>query len=88
MHNSFHGRTLGALSATGQEKFWQGFEPLLPGFEFAPFNDLPALEALLDDSVCAVLLEPVQGEGGVNLAARNIWRGCGSCATTGDPPGV
>jgi acetylornithine/N-succinyldiaminopimelate aminotransferase len=68
MHNSFHGRTLGALSATGQEKFWQGFEPLLPGFEFAPFNDLPALEALLDESVCAVLLEPVQGEGGVNQA--------------------
>jgi predicted acetylornithine/succinylornithine family transaminase len=68
MHNSFHGRTLGALSATGQEKFWQGFEPLLPGFGFAPFNDLPALEALLDDRVCAVLLEPVQGEGGVNLA--------------------
>jgi acetylornithine/N-succinyldiaminopimelate aminotransferase len=68
MHNSFHGRTLGALSATGQEKFWQGFEPLLPGFVFAPFNDLPALEARLDDSVCAVLLEPVQGEGGVNLA--------------------
>ncbi len=68
MHNSFHGRTFGALSATGQEKFWQGFEPLLPGFVFVPFNDLPALEAVLDDSVCAVLLEPVQGEGGVNLA--------------------
>lgn len=70
MHNSFHGRTLGALSATGQEKFWQGFEPLLPGFVFAPFNDLPALEALMNDRVCAVLLEPVQGEGGVNLAAQ------------------
>jgi acetylornithine/N-succinyldiaminopimelate aminotransferase len=68
MHNSFHGRTFGALSATGQEKFWQGYEPLLPGFVFVPFNDLPALEAVLDDSVCAVLLEPVQGEGGVNLA--------------------
>ncbi|MGQ9688278.1 MAG: acetylornithine transaminase [Desulfobaccales bacterium] len=66
MHNSFHGRTFGALSATGQEKFWQGFEPLLPGFVFVPLNDLPALEAVMDESVCAVLLEPVQGEGGVN----------------------
>lgn len=75
MHNSFHGRTFGALSATGQEKFWQGFEPLLPGFVFAPFNDLPALEALLDESVCAVLLEPVQGEGGVNPADPEYLRG-------------
>ncbi len=68
MQDSFHGRTFGALSATGQEKFWQGFEPLLPGFVFVPFNDLTALEAVLDDTVSAVLLEPVQGEGGVNLA--------------------
>jgi acetylornithine/N-succinyldiaminopimelate aminotransferase len=68
MANSFHGRTLGALSATGQEKFWQGFEPLLPGFVFVPFNDITALEAAVDDTVCAVLLEPIQGEGGVNLA--------------------
>jgi len=68
MQNSFHGRTFGALSATGQQKFWQGFEPLLPGFVFVPFNDLPALEAAVDDTVCAVILEPVQGEGGVNLA--------------------
>jgi acetylornithine/N-succinyldiaminopimelate aminotransferase len=71
MHNSFHGRTLGALSATGQEKFWYGFEPLLPGFIFVPFNDLIALEEVLDDTVCAVLLEPVQGEGGVNPAAAD-----------------
>jgi len=67
MQNSFHGRTLGALSATGQDKFWQGFEPLLPGFAFVPFNDLDAVAAAADDTVCAVLLEPVQGEGGVNL---------------------
>jgi acetylornithine/N-succinyldiaminopimelate aminotransferase len=70
MHNSFHGRTFGALSATGQKKFWQGFEPLLPGFVFVPFNELAALQAALDDTVCAVILEPVQGEGGVNLASR------------------
>jgi acetylornithine/N-succinyldiaminopimelate aminotransferase len=68
MQNSFHGRTFGALSATGQQKFWQGFEPLLPGFGFVPFNDLAALQAVVDDTVCAIILEPVQGEGGVNLA--------------------
>ena len=65
--NSFHGRTMGTLSATGQEKFQQGFEPLLEGFKFVPFNDLKALAAAVDDSVCAVLLEPIQGEGGVCL---------------------
>lgn len=65
--NSFHGRTMGTLSATGQEKFQQGFEPLLEGFKFVPFNDLGALTAAVDDSVCAVLLEPIQGEGGVCL---------------------
>ena len=65
--NSFHGRTMGTLSATGQEKFQQGFEPLLEGFKFVPFNDLGALAAAVDDSVCAVLLEPIQGEGGVYL---------------------
>lgn len=68
MLDSFHGRTLGSLSATGQKKFWQGFEPLLPGFAFVPFNDLPALQAAVDDTVCGIILEPVQGEGGVNLA--------------------
>jgi acetylornithine/N-succinyldiaminopimelate aminotransferase len=65
--NSFHGRTLATLSATGQEKFWQGFEPLLPGFVFVPYDDLPALEAAVDAQTCAVLLEPVQGEGGVKI---------------------
>ncbi len=67
MENSFHGRTLGALAATGQEKFHKGFEPLLEGFKYVPFNDLGALAAAVDDSVCAVMLEPVQGEGGVCL---------------------
>uniref|UniRef100_A0A7C3Z0R8 Acetylornithine aminotransferase n=1 Tax=Desulfobacca acetoxidans TaxID=60893 RepID=A0A7C3Z0R8_9BACT len=75
MQNSFHGRTMGALSATGQKKFWQGFEPLVPGFVFVPFNDLPALQAVLDDTVCAVILEPVQGEGGVNLATCEFLEG-------------
>ena len=67
MLNSFHGRTLGALSATGQDKFWQGFEPLLPGFIFVPFNDLAALDKATEMGACAVLLEPIQGEGGVCL---------------------
>lgn len=67
MFNSFHGRTLGSLSATGQEKFRKGFGPLLPGFSFVPFNDLKALDQAWDDSVCAVMLEPVQGEGGVRV---------------------
>jgi acetylornithine aminotransferase len=65
MENSFHGRTLGALSATGQPKFWQGFDPLLPGFSFVPFNNLDALTDAVDDTVCAVMLEVIQGEGGV-----------------------
>ena len=67
MENSFHGRTMASLSATGQGKFQQGFEPLLPGFSFAPFDDLEALDRVWDDSICAVLLEPIQGEGGVRV---------------------
>ena len=73
--NSFHGRTLGALSATGQSKFWQGFDPLLEGFLFVPFNDLKALAAAVDGSVCAVLLEPIQGEGGVCLPDADYLKG-------------
>ncbi len=75
MENSFHGRTLGALSATGQSKFWQGFDPLLAGFIFVPFNDLKALTAAVDDTVCAVLLEPIQGEGGVCLPGSDYLKG-------------
>ncbi|MEW6669949.1 MAG: acetylornithine transaminase [Thermodesulfobacteriota bacterium] len=65
MKNSFHGRTMGTLSATGQSKIQVGYEPLLEGFRFVPFNDLGALKDAVDASVCAVLLEPIQGEGGV-----------------------
>lgn len=63
--SSFHGRTYGALTATGQEKYHHGFEPLVPGFRYVPLNDLEALAAAVDERTCAVLLEPVQGEGGV-----------------------
>jgi acetylornithine/N-succinyldiaminopimelate aminotransferase len=65
MKGSFHGRTMATLSATGQTKVQHGFEPLLQGFKFAPFNDLQGLKESIDDSVCAVMLEPIQGEGGV-----------------------
>lgn len=65
MSNSFHGRTMGTLSATGQSKIQVGYEPLLEGFRFVPFNDMAALREAMDDTVCAVMLEPIQGEGGV-----------------------
>jgi len=65
MENSFHGRTMATLTATGQEKVKKGFAPLVNGFKFVPFNDLEALEREMDETVCAVMLEPIQGEGGV-----------------------
>jgi len=67
MRGSFHGRTYGAVSATAQEKFHSGFEPMVPGFRFVPFNDIPGVEAAVNDKTCAILVEPVQGEGGVNI---------------------
>ena len=67
MINSFHGRTMGAVTATGQPKYHQGIEPLLPGFNYAPFGDLDAVSRLIDEETCAILVEPIQGEGGINL---------------------
>ncbi len=67
MINSFHGRTLGALSATGQPKYHQGLEPLLAGFSYAPFGDVEGVARLIDDETCAIMVEPIQGEGGINL---------------------
>jgi len=66
--NSFHGRTLGALAATGQEKFWKGFEPLPGGFHHLPFNGVEALKKAVDSRTAAILVEPVQGEGGIHVA--------------------
>jgi acetylornithine/N-succinyldiaminopimelate aminotransferase len=68
MENSFHGRTMATLSATGQEKVKKGFDPKLDGFDFVPFNDINALKNKMDAHTCAVLIEPVQGEGGVRCA--------------------
>ena len=65
MDNSFHGRTMATLSATGQTKVQIGYDPLLTGFTFVPFNNIQRLEQTMDSSVCAVILEPIQGEGGV-----------------------
>ncbi len=67
--NSFHGRTLAALTATGQEKFQKGFEPLVPGFRHVPFNSIDAIIGSITDRTCAIMLEPVQGEGGVKIPA-------------------
>ncbi|MGQ0809605.1 MAG: acetylornithine transaminase [Nitrospiraceae bacterium] len=70
MRNSFHGRTLATLTATGQEKVQKGFDPLVPGFTHVPFNDLAAIEQGLTDKTAAVMLEPIQAEGGVYVADR------------------
>lgn len=72
MNQSFHGRTMGSLSATGQEKVQKGFEPLLEGFRFGEFNDINSVRQLISDKTCAVILEPVQGEGGVIPATKEF----------------
>ena len=68
MKSSFHGRTMATLTATGQEKVQKGFAPLLDGFKYVPFNDIKALEVAITEKTCAVMIEPVQGEGGVHVA--------------------
>lgn len=70
MENSFHGRTFGALSATGQAKYREGFGPILPGFRYVPFGDFGALRSVISNETCAVMVEPVQGEGGIHVAER------------------
>jgi predicted acetylornithine/succinylornithine family transaminase len=69
MQGGFHGRTYAALTATAQPQYHAGFEPMLPGFSYVPYNDLEAAAAALDDQTAAVLVEPVQGEGGINVPA-------------------
>ena len=71
---SFHGRTLGSMSATGQTKIQDGFDPLLPGFRHLPFNDITALENAVRPETAAILLEPIQGEGGINPATPEFLR--------------
>lgn len=72
---AFHGRTLGTISATNQPKMREGFEPLLPGFKYAPFDDLEAALALVDENTAGFLVEPVQGEGGIRPAHQQFLKG-------------
>jgi acetylornithine/N-succinyldiaminopimelate aminotransferase len=67
---SFHGRTFATVTATAQPKYHEGFLPLLPGFVYVPYNDINALEKAFTDEVCAVMIEPIQGEGGINVATK------------------
>ncbi len=73
--NGFHGRTLGAITATAQPKYHEGLGPLVAGFRYAPYGDLDAVAALIDDETCAILVEPVQGEGGVNIPEASFLPG-------------
>jgi acetylornithine/N-succinyldiaminopimelate aminotransferase len=71
---SFHGRTFATVTATAQPKYHEGFLPLLPGFAYIPFNDIAALKAAFTDEVAAVMVEPIQGEGGINVADAEFLR--------------
>lgn len=81
LENSFHGRTFGAVSITYPAKYREPFEPLVPGAEFVRFNDLSDLERKFDDSVCAIVLETIQGEGGVYPVSERFWSRARELAT-------
>lgn len=75
MEHSFHGRTFGAVSVTGKDAYREPFEPLVPGVRFAEFNDLESVKAVVNEKTCAIILEPLQGEGGINLATQEFMEG-------------
>lgn len=75
MEHSFHGRTIGSLSVTGNPHYREAFEPLLPGIKFAKYNDLESVKALVSDKTCAVIMETVQGEGGIRPATEEFIKG-------------
>jgi acetylornithine aminotransferase/acetylornithine/N-succinyldiaminopimelate aminotransferase len=81
MHNSFHGRTFGAVSVTSTEKYRLPFAPLVPGVEFVRFNDLADLESKFDSTVCAVIVETIQGEGGIHPVTEAFWNRTRDLAT-------
>jgi predicted acetylornithine/succinylornithine family transaminase len=81
LENSFHGRTFGAISVTSTEKYRLPFAPVVPGAEFVRFNDVADLEAKFDDTVCAILLETVQGEGGIHPISEEFWNRSRALAT-------
>jgi acetylornithine aminotransferase/acetylornithine/N-succinyldiaminopimelate aminotransferase len=84
LENSFHGRTFGAVSITHTAKYREPFEPLVPGSEFVCFNDVADLEAKFDESVCAIVIETVQGEGGISPVSEPFWQRARSLATQFD----
>ena len=75
MEHSFHGRSFGAVSVTGHDAYREPFEPVVPGVKFARFNDLDSVKELVSDKTCAIILEPLQGEGGINLATQEFMEG-------------
>ncbi len=75
MEDSFHGRAVGALSVTGHKAYQEPFEPFVPGVRFANYNDLESVKELVTDKTCAIILEPVQGEGGINVATEEFLTG-------------
>lgn len=75
MNKSFHGRTIGAVSVTGNEHYRESFEPLLPGVKFADYNNLESVKALISDKTCAIIMETIQGEGGVTPATEKFVKG-------------
>lgn len=81
LENSFHGRTFGAVSVTATEKYRLPFAPLVPGVEFVRFNDVADLESKFDDTVCAILLETIQGEGGIYPVSEEFWNRARTLAT-------
>ena len=76
LENSFHGRTMGALALTAQDKYRKGFDPMLEGVRFVPRNDVAALQAAMDDTVCGIVLEPIQGEGGIFETSAEFLQAC------------
>src|ERR1700722_17946011 len=84
LENSFHGRTFGAVSITYPEKYREPFAPLVPGAEFVKFNDVADLESKFDDTVCAVVLETIQGEGGIFPVSQKFWQRARELATQHD----
>ena len=72
LEHSFHGRSMGAVATTHKEKYRKPFEPVMPGVEFVRFNDLDDLRAKFSDEICAICIEPIQGEGGYVVAPANF----------------
>ena len=74
MDDSFHGRTLATITATAQPKYQKGLAPLVEGFTYVPFNSLSAVEKAIDDKTCGIMIEPIQGEGGINVADKEFMK--------------